>query len=185
MLGITVIDFNLDKNRYLYTYSGLWVPDFPIVILLAQVGSFKTLSPDGDLVFLSGSALTLMLALVGLTMGIIWLLPKVTQAVPASLAAIAVVTMISLGVNYTSAPQDGHNPVATVGDMLRTNTIAANSGHNQHAEAPAADASGAKESAETALDSKLQLASYVPDSSDETGSVAASKDAEAAEVGIS
>jgi SulP family sulfate permease len=107
-----------------------FVNGLAIVILLAQVGSFKTLSSSGELVFLSGTNLVLMLSLVGLTMAIIWLLPKITQAVPASLAAIATVTIISLGVNYSADTQDG-NTIATVGDMLHTNTVAAES--NQHA----------------------------------------------------
>lgn len=102
-----------------------FVNGLAIVILLAQVNSFKTLSPDGDLVFLSGFRLILMLLLVGVTMAIIWLLPKVTQAVPASLAAIATVTFISLGINYSAAPQSDERPIATVGDMLRINSVAA------------------------------------------------------------
>ena len=102
-----------------------FVNGLAIVILLAQVNSFKTLSPDSELVFLSGSRLALMLLLVGVTMGIIWLLPKITQAVPASLAAIATVTLISLGINYSANPDSGERPIATVGDMLRVNSIAA------------------------------------------------------------
>jgi SulP family sulfate permease len=109
-----------------------FVNGLAIVILLAQVGSFKTLSSSGELVFLSGTNLVLMLSLVGLTMAIIWLLPKITQAVPASLAAIATVTIISLGVNYSADTQDG-NTIATVGDMLHTNTVAAESNQHLHA----------------------------------------------------
>ncbi len=103
------------------------------VILLAQIGSFKTLGPDGELVFLTGPRLFLMLALVGLTMGIIWLLPKLTQAVPASLAAIATVTLISLGINSSMMLGTDGNAVATVGDMLHTNTVAAANAHGHAA----------------------------------------------------
>ncbi len=123
-----------------------FVNGLAIVILLAQVSSFKTLSPGGDLVFLSGFRLVLMLLLVGLTMGIIWLLPKLTQAVPASLAAIATVTLISLGINYSASPQSGEHPVATVGDMLWMNSVAAaspnhhTSADEQQAGATSADA---------------------------------------------
>jgi SulP family sulfate permease len=102
-----------------------FVNGLAIVILLAQVNSFKTLSPGGELVFLSGFRLTLMLLLVGVTMGIIWLLPKITRAVPASLAAIGTVTLISLGINYSASPESDQHPVATVGDMLRMNSVAA------------------------------------------------------------
>lgn len=109
-----------------------FVNGLAIVICLAQIGSFKTLSTSGDVVFLQGPQLVLMVALVALTMGIIWLLPKLTRAIPASLVAIATVTLISLGVNFSSdrseSAQNG-GPIATVGDMLRTNAIAAKSPH--------------------------------------------------------
>lgn len=101
-----------------------FVNGLAIVIGLAQLGSFKTLSAAGDLVFLSGPALWMMLALVALTMAIIWLLPKFTTAVPASLAAILVVTGISLALNQAIPTSNGENALATVGDMLRTNAKA-------------------------------------------------------------
>ena len=65
-----------------------FVNGLAIVIFLAQFGSFKTVSNLGELVTITGPALWLMLALVTLTMAIIWLLPKITRAIPASLAAI-------------------------------------------------------------------------------------------------
>jgi len=100
-----------------------FVNGLAIVIGLAQLGSFKTLSSEGALVFLQGASLYWMLGLVALTMAIIWLLPKMTQAVPASLAAILLVTLISVGVNQSSRG-DGQssNILATVGDMLATNS---------------------------------------------------------------
>ena len=100
-----------------------FVNGLAIVIGIAQIGSFKTLATDGSLAFLQGASLYWMLGLVGLTMAIIWLLPKVTQTVPASLAAILAVTLISAGVNqsYQSETQKG-NVLATVGDMLTTNS---------------------------------------------------------------
>jgi SulP family sulfate permease len=99
-----------------------FVNGLAIVIGLAQLGSFKTLSASGDLVFLQGQPLGLMLMLVGLTMAIIWLLPKFTQAVPASLVAILTVTMISIAINHSvDSPGDG-SMLATVGDMLTMNT---------------------------------------------------------------
>lgn len=101
-----------------------FVNGLAIVIGLAQLGSFKTLSPHGALVYLQGTPLLLMLLLVGVTMGIIWLLPKFSRAIPASLAAILVVTLASIAINRSTSPADGPNTLATVGDMLRTNTIA-------------------------------------------------------------
>lgn len=111
-----------------------FVNGLAIVIGLAQLGSFKTLSDDGQLVYLSGTPLMLMLALVALTMSIIWLLPKLTQAVPASLVAILSVSLISLAINQSYATPGGENMLATVGDMLRTNLRAAELGVN-HAHA--------------------------------------------------
>ena len=76
-----------------------FVNGLAIVIGIAQLGSFKTLGADGTLVFLEGQSLAAMLGLVALTMGIIWLLPKLTRAVPASLVAILAVTMASVAIN--------------------------------------------------------------------------------------
>ena len=100
-----------------------FVNGLAIVIGMAQLGSFKTLSTDGALVYLQGAPLFWMLGMVVLTMAIIWLLPKLTQAVPASLAAILSVTLICATVNHYHK-QDGTsqaNLLATVGDMLATN----------------------------------------------------------------
>ena len=102
-----------------------FVNGLAIVIGLAQFGSFKTLSSEKTLVYLTGKPLGLMLLLVVVTMAIIWLLPKITRAVPASLAAIIVVTLIAVGVNTTVETSDGRNAIATVGDMLDANTQAA------------------------------------------------------------
>jgi len=114
-----------------------FVNGLAIVIGLAQLGSFKTLSSGGALEYLGGTRLLLMLALVAVTMAIIWLLPKVTRAVPASLAAIIVVTLISLGINATVEPVQGERFLATVGDMLRTNSKAAEIAKAEAAEAAA------------------------------------------------
>ena len=113
-----------------------FVNGLAIVIGLAQLGSFKTLSPAGELVYLAGQPLFLMLGLVAATMAIIWLLPKMTRAIPASLAAILVITLASVAINRSVENPDGGNVLATVGDMLETNTRAA-----EIAEAKAADLS--------------------------------------------
>ncbi|PHQ32186.1 SulP family inorganic anion transporter [Rhodopirellula bahusiensis] len=120
-----------------------FVNGLAIVIGMAQLGSFKTLSESGTLVYLNGLPLFAMLALVGLTMAIIWLLPKVTTAIPASLAAILSITLIAVAVNESQRTDTGENLLATVGDMLRTNTIAA--------ETKAANEAMAAEEAEAAL----------------------------------
>lgn len=100
-----------------------FVNGLAIVIGLAQLNSFKTLAGDGSLEFLGGSKLALMLGLVALTMAIIWLLPKLTRSVPPSLAAIGLVTLIAIGINYSTAPNGTGNQVATVGDMLIANSV--------------------------------------------------------------
>ncbi|MGE9296024.1 MAG: SulP family inorganic anion transporter [Puniceicoccales bacterium] len=105
-----------------------FVNGLAIVIFMAQFGSFKTINDSGALVFLQGPGFWLMLALVALTMLIIWLLPKITRAVPASLAAILVVTGLSIAINQAAPeswkPQNQPNALLTVGDMLTTNTVA-------------------------------------------------------------
>ncbi len=108
-----------------------FVNGLAIVIGMAQLGSFKTLSAGGELVFLSGAPLWLMLALVALTMGIIWQLPRLTQAVPASLVAILTVTLLSVAINRTATTDGNAHLLATVGDMLRTNTRAAEIAHTR------------------------------------------------------
>ncbi len=122
--------FKLGQFIRMTPYSVMlgFVNGLAIVIFLAQFGSFKTVSEAGALVFLSGPALYVMLGLVGLTMLIIWGLPKLTKALPASLAAILSVTFISIGINKW-APEDwsagpSGNALLTVGDMLESNSIA-------------------------------------------------------------
>lgn len=112
-----------------------FVNGLAVVIGLAQLGSFKTLGIDRQLEYLSGPRLMLMLAMVALTMGIIWLLPKLTRAVPASLVAILSVTLLAFVINSSVSLPGKHpsdqNALATVGDMLRTNALAIHdaSGH--------------------------------------------------------
>ena len=99
-----------------------FVNGLAIVIGLAQVGSFKRFDAvSGSLVFLKGPAMWVMLSLVVVTMAIIWLLPKVTRAVPASLAAILVVTFASVAINQSVKTESQGHFVETVGDMLRSN----------------------------------------------------------------
>lgn len=102
-----------------------FVNGLAIVIFMAQFGSFKTIDSLGQLSFIQGPALWLMGALVLLTMAIIWLLPKATKAVPASLAAIVAVTLVATGMNSmlgsNLAAENQSRAVLTVGDMLYTN----------------------------------------------------------------
>ncbi len=75
-----------------------FVNGLAIVIFMAQLDQFKATDLlTGELQWLTGGPLFLMLGLVLLTMFIIWGLPKVTKVVPASLTAILVVSGIALG----------------------------------------------------------------------------------------
>ncbi|WP_272006852.1 SulP family inorganic anion transporter [Roseovarius sp. ZX-A-9] len=75
-----------------------FVNGLAIVIFLAQMSQFKvpgTMSNTGHGmsggVWLSGTPLLMMLGLVGLTMAIIWITPRITRVIPAPLAGIGVV----------------------------------------------------------------------------------------------
>lgn len=83
-----------------------FVNGLAIVIFLAQLTQFK--DPDDTTMWLQGTQLMSMLGLVGLTMLIIWGLPKVTNIIPAPLAGIGVVALIVIGFGID---------VPTVGDM--------------------------------------------------------------------
>ena len=76
-----------------------FVNGLAIVIFLAQLASFKVAGKNGELGWMIGDQLNVMLGLVFLTMLIIWGLPKLTKAVPASLTAILVVSAIVLGLD--------------------------------------------------------------------------------------
>ncbi|MDX1694408.1 MAG: SulP family inorganic anion transporter [Ketobacteraceae bacterium] len=88
-----------------------FVNGLAIVIFLAQLGQFGVSGETGwlagtalegssiDVAWLSGQSLYTMLGLVALTMAIIYFLPRLTRAVPASLAAIVVVTLLVIGLD--------------------------------------------------------------------------------------
>jgi SulP family sulfate permease len=81
-----------------------FVNGLAIVIFLAQMGQFQVPGSanaaghgmaNGE--WLSGASLFLMLALVALTMVIIWVMPKITNAIPAPLAGIGIVAALVIG----------------------------------------------------------------------------------------
>ena len=81
-----------------------FVNGLAIVIFLAQMTQFKqpgsvTVGAHGATggAWLSGGPLVTMLGLVALTMAIIYFLPRVTKAIPAPLAGIAVVAAVVIG----------------------------------------------------------------------------------------
>ena len=96
ILQVMVGLFRLGKFMRLVPHSVMlgFVNGLAIVIFLAQLTQFEVINSDGVKEWISGIPLLIMLALVGLTMAIVWLLPKLTKFVPASLAGIVVVAAI-------------------------------------------------------------------------------------------
>ena len=86
-----------------------FVNGLAIVIFLSQMGLFKE-TVDGSTSWLQGMDLLTMVGLVGLTMGIMWGLPKLTTKIPAALTAIIVVAAITIF---------GGVDVSTVGSFIR------------------------------------------------------------------
>jgi SulP family sulfate permease len=88
-----------------------FVNGLAIVIFLSQLGMFKT-TVDGEKVWLAGESLWMMIGLVGLTMLIMWGLPKIkaTKKLPEALIGILVVSAIVIFSNLE---------VATVGSFIR------------------------------------------------------------------
>jgi len=81
-----------------------FVNGLAIVIFLAQLTQFRVPGTvvQGDHgttggVWLSGGPLLMMLGLVGVTMVIIWVMPKITRIVPAPLAGIGITAAIVIG----------------------------------------------------------------------------------------
>ncbi|GGF27827.1 SulP family inorganic anion transporter [Hymenobacter cavernae] len=85
-----------------------FVNGLALIIFMAQLEQFKVADATGATHWLSGSPLYLMLGLVALTMAIIFLLPKVTKAIPPSLIAILVVSALVIF---------GNLPTKSVGDI--------------------------------------------------------------------
>jgi SulP family sulfate permease len=81
-----------------------FVNGLAIIIFMSQMDQFKT--ADGD--WLTGNPLYLMVGLVAITMFIIWGLPKLSKAIPASLVAILTIfgVVVAFGID-----------TKTVGDM--------------------------------------------------------------------
>jgi SulP family sulfate permease len=98
--------FKLGKLMRLVPHPVIFgfVNGLAIIIGMSQLDQFK----DTSGAWLNGGPLYVLLALVLLTMFIIWSLPKLTKAIPSSLVAILVVFAITAGLNIDTK---------TVGDM--------------------------------------------------------------------
>jgi SulP family sulfate permease len=107
--------FKLGKFIRLVPYPVMlgFVNGLAIVIFLAQLGQFKVFDNLGNQSWMQGEMLYLMLGLTALTMAIIFFLPKLTKAVPASLVAIVVVTLLGHGLDL-----EARTVIDFVRDML-------------------------------------------------------------------
>ncbi len=85
-----------------------FVNGLAIVIFMAQFGHFKVNGVDGETSWMQGSSLYIMIGLIALTVLLIYALPKLTQAVPATLVAILSVSLLVLGLDIDTK---------TVGDL--------------------------------------------------------------------
>lgn len=99
--------FRLGKFIRIIPYPVMlgFVNGLAIVIFLAQLSHFQTLNPaTGHLAWMQGKELCTMLGLIAVAMAVIYFLPKFTKAIPAPLAGIGVVFLItySLGIDTKS-----------------------------------------------------------------------------------
>ena len=110
VIQITVGLLKLGKFIRIVPYPVMlgFVNGLAIVIFLAQLSNFKIEDTAGDLHWMQGQSLWFMIGLVALTMAIIHFLPKLTKAVPSSLVAIVLVSLLVILTGLDSR---------TVGDM--------------------------------------------------------------------
>lgn len=73
-----------------------FVNGLAIIIFMSQLEQFKMIS-NGQISWLQGESLYIMLGLVALTIAIVILFPKITKKIPASLVAIMVVFALVVG----------------------------------------------------------------------------------------
>lgn len=85
-----------------------FVNGLAIVIFLAQFNHFKISTETGATAWMPPSALYVMAGLIILTMAIIYLLPRLTKAIPSTLAAILLVSVLAAGLSLDTK---------TVGDL--------------------------------------------------------------------
>ena len=85
-----------------------FVNGLAIVIFLSQFVHFRLAAPDGTMQWLDAGQLMTMGILIVLAMAIIYLLPRLTRAVPSSLASIVIVSLVVIF---------GNIDTRTVGDL--------------------------------------------------------------------
>ncbi|MEL5847866.1 MAG: SulP family inorganic anion transporter [Candidatus Igneacidithiobacillus chanchocoensis] len=113
LMGVIQIIFSLAKlSKYVRIIPRQvnlgFINGLAVVIFLAQIDHFKVVTPSGVEQWMHGTQLAIMLALVALTMAVIYLLPLLTKAIPATLAGALVTTFVVILF---------HIPTTTVGDI--------------------------------------------------------------------
>lgn len=73
-----------------------------VIIFMSQVEQFKITDANGVTSWLQGTSLYIMAGLVALTIAVVYFLPKITKAIPASLVAILIVFAVVLGFNINT-----------------------------------------------------------------------------------
>ena len=96
ILQIIFALFKLGKFIRMVPYPVMlgFVNGLAVVIFIAQFNHFKTITPEGLSVWMEGLPLYIMLVLIALTITIIYLFPRLTKAIPSTLAAIIFTTVI-------------------------------------------------------------------------------------------
>jgi SulP family sulfate permease len=91
--------FKLGKYIRMVPYPVMlgFVNGLAIVIFLAQLQHFQVEVPDGGKAWMVGATLWTYLGLIALTMAIIHFLPRLTNLIPSSLAAILTVSLLVIG----------------------------------------------------------------------------------------
>lgn len=92
-----------------------FVNGLAIVIFMAQLDQLKWVDAAGNSHWLTGTPLLIMLAFIVLTMAIIHFLPKLTKAIPSSLAAILIVSALIIGLGI---PTKSVGDIASIGGGL-------------------------------------------------------------------
>ena len=97
VLQILVGVFKLGKFIRLVPHPVMFgfVNGLAIIIFMSQIDQFKKVV-NGEITWLTGNPLLIMVGLVALTIGIVILLPKMTKAIPSSLVAIIVIFLLVL-----------------------------------------------------------------------------------------
>ena len=89
-----------------------FVNGLAIIIFMSQLDQFKIVNTAGEMEWMTGSSLYILVGFALLTMVIIWGLPKLTKVIPSSLIAILVVFGIVVGFGIDTK---------TVGDIASIN----------------------------------------------------------------